>query len=346
MKEETLKQLISAEEKEKIGKNIPLGETPLWQYWEEFVSAYLEEGRSIVTVTKVRDTIKFIIKRIGFYTIEKCNNKKRFYDMLLKAKKYFKWSNVTVNSYRKNLSTYFRWLEDMEYIESNEVAKVRKSKEEINEQYTLEQSQINLLRAHLLKRRQTRLERWRNVFFMDLMTFTGARPCELLQLQCRDVEKRADSYKLILRGRKQKGRRRYYALPSNIRDSYEMYMKIRQDVGREELNLFVSQSKRTGWTNKGLQGLCKNLSKELGFRVISYGIRRFVATKLYLQGLSLEKIADYLGHTRTSTTKKYIARQCALTKECGEVMTNILFEKSKRELEAENEENEENEDLG
>jgi site-specific recombinase XerD len=320
MKQATLLQLLPQEELSKFGTSLLKGDTPLWKYWGEFVESYLAEGRSEVTVSGVRDALGIVLRHMGLYSIEQCNNRKILYDALHRVQASLNYSNSSLNSYRGKIGTYFRWLEDMAYIESNEVKRVRKSKDEINEQYTLSHEQVQALRLHMVSRRQTKLDRWRNVLFVDLMIFTGARPCELLQLQCRDIVKDGSGYKLIIQGRKQKGRPRPYYLPSHIRDTYEMYVKVRQDLNREESNLFISQSKRTGWTEKGMRGIFKRLSKELGFKVIGYSMRRYTATKLYSEGMSLENIANYLGHTRISTTKRYIERSCFLTEACGAVM--------------------------
>lgn len=325
MKEETLKQLIPAEEQYKLEARIAKGKTPLWEHWEEFVTHYLREGKSEVTINSVRSILRSIIRNLKIQTIEDCNNPTFLREALYQAKEQRNWANTTLNSHRKNINTYFLWLEDMEYIDENKIKKIRKCKEDYPEQYTLDDEKLEKLRLQLSTRRQTRLERWRNVLFFEIMSFTGARPCEMLQIQCRDLKKdKNHTYKLVIKGRKQKGRKRYYRLPTYIRDTLEIYYSVRQDLNREEELLFVSHSKRTGWTGKGLQKLCQRLSQELGFRVNSYAIRRFVATKLNEKHQSLEHIAEYLGHTRTSTTKRYIERSCILTDECSETMGNIL----------------------
>lgn len=300
-------------------------QTPLWQYWDEFVDCYLQEGKSEVTVKSVRATLKLLIEHCALYSIEECNTPKVLYEALHEAKNERNWSNVTLNSYRKNLNTYFRWLEDMEYIEVNKISKVRKCKEEINEQLTLNSEQIELVRLKLRDRRDQRLTRWRSVLFIDLMILTGARPCELLNVQCRDIRPMSDgSYQLVIHGKKQKGRMRYYRLASAARDTYEMYLSVRQAVGREEPNLFVSQSKRTGWTDKGMRKLFSRLSREVGFKVTAYSIRRYVATKLRAEGVDLHDIKNHLGHTRVTTTQRYIERSCALTDVGTEVMGKLL----------------------
>ncbi|MBI5753669.1 site-specific integrase [Candidatus Peregrinibacteria bacterium] len=174
--------------------------------------------------------------------------------------------------------------------------------------------------ARVHDRRQTRLQRLRNIFFIDLLRFTGARPCELLDIQMKDIALEGNTYKLVIRGKKQKGRNRYYHLPSHLRDSYESYVHHRSLSRQNETALFISTSKQGNWTQKGMRGLFRALSKELGFKVIAYGFRRYVATTLNTRGLSMKDIGHFLGHSRASTTERYIERSCALT----DMGTNIM----------------------
>jgi integrase/recombinase XerD len=304
--------------------HVPLGMTPLWNYWNEFVLHYLREGKSEVTIKSVRDVLRFFVRQLKILTIEDCNNPDILREALFKAKEERNWSNNTLNTYRKNVNTYFLWLLDMEYIEENKIKKVRKCKEVQNEQLTLTEEQVSTVRKRIADRRQTRLERWRNILFFDILILTGARPCELEAMQIRDIQDEGNGYKIVIQGRKQKGRKRFYTLPSSIRDTYEMYISVRQDLGREESCLFSSQSKRTGFGYKGISKLLQKLSEEVGFRITAYSIRRFVATRLYLNNVSLKDTQQHLGHTRPSTTMRYIEHTCALTDRGVEVMGEMF----------------------
>jgi site-specific recombinase XerD len=298
--------------------------TPLFHYWKEFERHYLREGKSEETIRNVRDVLRFISSKLGIDTIEACNTPKILREALFNAKEERNWTYVTFNSYVKNIKTYFIWLEAMEYVEQNKIRKIRKCKEELNEQYVYSDEQVKLILSHIKTRRQTRLQRHRNDFFVGLLSLTGARLCEILQLQVIDIQKFRDTYKVIIRGRKQKGRLRYYPFSSWLRDSYETYMRTRLNLRQDETNLFISSSRRTGWTQKGTRALFKRLSKELGFRVIAHAFRRYVATKLHREGYSLEYIANYLGHTRITTTQRYIERSCLLTDRGVDAMGKIL----------------------
>lgn len=297
---------------------------PLWEHWEEFVKHHLREDKSKVTISNVRSALKFLIAHTGILTLEDCNTPSILREALFLQKEKRNWSSSTLNTYRKNINTYFRWLEDMEYVSENKIMKVRKCREVPNEQRVLSEEEMYKVRNQITTRRQTRLERWRNLLLFDMLVLTGARPCELQQMQIRDIQADKNGYVIAIQGSKQKGYKRYYRMPSSLRDVYEMYLGVRQQLQRGELSLFASQSKRSGFKYKGLNGLFKRVSREVGFSVTAYSIRRFVATNLYLKGVPLKDIQQHLGHTRLTTTMRYVERTCALTDRGTDEMAKLI----------------------
>lgn len=282
-------------------------------YWDDFVDASLEKGRSPETMKNVNDALNVLERHLGITTIEECNDPASLDTKLIAFKKSRGFSRTTFNSYLKNVNTYFIWLKSRRHINENFVSGISRAAEEQKEQPTLSYEQVQRILGQLSTRRQTRLERLRNIFFIDLLRFTGARPCELLNLLIKDIQEGPNGVILTIRGKKQKGKPRRYRLLSYVRDSYENYMSYRAQSGREETNLFISQSKKTGWTVKGMRGLFKRLSKELGFKVTAYAFRRFVATTLCTSGASPQAIMNHLGHQRFSTTRRYIENTSDLT---------------------------------
>ena len=324
MKEQTLYNLFPEEEFLEYTSEAQKKEgTPLWEYWKEFVTKYLRTGKSQNTVKNVRDTLRFIIRNIKLLTFEELNNTDLFEEAYYKVTQERKISNVTYNTYLKNLNTYTMWLKKKKLISENNIPNVDKHTEEINEQYTLTKDRVKEIVAHVHERRQTRLQRLRNVFFIDLIRFTGARPCELLNLECISIREEKGTYILVIQGRKQKGRLRYYRFPSWLRDSYDAYMDYRATIRPDETFVFISSSKQGRWTEKGMRGLFRKLSEELGYKVTAYAFRRFVATYLNEQGKDLKHIQNYLGHSRVTTTQRYIERSCSLTDICANTMGNI-----------------------
>lgn len=317
--------LLSQQELEELIPKLPEKETPLWLYWSEFVEKYLRTGKSEVTVKGVKDGLLFAIRKLGILTIEQLNNPRITEEALHEYKKKIGIRNSTFNSYRKNFNTFCIWLEKMEYIKENRIMKITKCKEEQREHLTFSKEQVKRITAEIHDRKQTKLERLRNTFFIDLIKLTGARPCELLSLRFQDIVAEGCEYKLILQGKKQKGRIRVYPLLSAVKGSFEAYRDYRYQIKRYEEKFFISSSRRTGWTYEGVKKLFAKLSKEVGFETQPYGFRRYVTTELYKAGQPLDKIRDYMGHTRIATTIRYIERSCSLTEACAAEMGRIGF---------------------
>lgn len=300
--------------------------TPLFHYWDEFTLKYGRQGKSEYTIRNAKSALIFISRHLNINTIEECNNHLTLEDKLYEAKGKYNWKGTTFNTYLKNIKTYFIWLEKNDYIQDNKLKKIGRCKERYEEQHVLFENDIKLIVGQLHTRRQTKFERVRNVFFIDMLRLTGARPCELLSMKVGDVRAQKGTFQVLINGRKQKGRARYYNMPSWARDSYIAYRDYRallQDRKDEE-SLFLSSSKKTGWTQKGMRNLFRRLSEELGLRVTAYAFRRFIATQLNDKGMLIDKIQDYLGHTRASTTKCYIARTGRLTQDGVDVLGDMF----------------------
>ena len=195
--------LFQKQEFDILNQNYTTG-TPLWKHWDEFQIKYLRTGKSEATISNVRDVLRFIIRNTKILTIEDCNNSRLLEDKLFEIKGLRNHSNTTYNSILKNLTTYFIWLEKQEYIEKNNIRKVLRCKEEQREQLTLGMDQVRTIVGQIHTRRQSELQRTRNSLFIDILRSTGARPCELLNIQIGDIKSDGESYKLVIKGKKQK----------------------------------------------------------------------------------------------------------------------------------------------
>jgi len=126
-------------------------------------------------------------------------------------------------------------------------------------------------------------------------------------------------------GAKRKGKPRLFPLPAAIGDSLEMYLTIRSRYRENEEKLFVSSSRRTGWTRQGMRKLLQKLSKELGFKITQYGLRRYVSTSLRKVKKSYDDIGDYMGQKRRETIQRYFGESEELTRDCADVMSRLNF---------------------
>jgi site-specific recombinase XerD len=320
-----LSQLLPQEELSLLVQKCPTGETPLWQYWEEFVEMFLSANKSHRTIENVRESLCLFLRYSCLWTL------KSWSDVLLVEKEIKRlqqekhWTNDTRWTYVKNINTYFRYLERKRHITENPIKRLEKVAIESREQYTLSLDRAKAVLGHIGTRKDTSFGRLRNSLFFKILFLTGARPIELLHLTLDSFSENRS--KIKIQGAKQKGRPRYYTMPQYIKENLLAYVQKVSYLSRQiELSkyLFLSSSKRTGWTMKGLNKLCQRLSKELEFKVNCYAFRRMVATKLYSENIDLRDIQQHLGHTRLTTTMRYIERSAGLTEKGTQVMGQLL----------------------
>lgn len=316
-----LTELLPTEEIVELEKLISKHEVALWAYWKEFVTQNKRLGKSEKTVESVRNGIRILIRYGQIYSIQKANSPKLMTEVTLRLRESRGVSASTRNTYIKNLNTYFIWLEKNEYIAENKVKKIEKSPETFVEQNCLTAEQIERVFSHLHTRRfSSELERLRSLLYVSVLKHTGARPCELLSMNKNSIYKDKGQWRIKVEGRKLKGRVRYYDCPQFIVHNFEIYLSTREKYSRNESSLFISSSSFNGWTISGVHSFFKKISGELGFQVSSYAFRRFVATYLDAQGIDKVHIARHLGHTRITTTERYIARSGSLTQKTSAAM--------------------------
>lgn len=106
-------------------------------------------------------------------------------DTFLRMKAARNWSNVTYNSYRKSLLSYFQALADADLVPRNPLRKVRKCPEAPKDQPKLDKAQLRPLFRELATYRSgvSYLLHYRNYLFFLLAYYTGARPVEILDLK-------------------------------------------------------------------------------------------------------------------------------------------------------------------
>lgn len=317
--------LIPDAERKYYALQVKPGNTPLWEYWTQFVMDWFFEGKSERSLLATRDSLRFLMRKCEIYSIETCNSVQTL-GFSLKIKSIERrWSSMTFNSYRKRINSYFIWLEDLDIIEENKVKKIRTRKEPLKEQPTLNENQARIVLSKTLTSGKTRLQRTRNTFFIGLLLQTGIRPVEAENIKLDDLHRNGESFTIIIKGRKQKGRVRRYTIQGWLLDHLQSYLKERTRLNRTEEHLFVSLSKKeTGLTYKGINALFKKLSKELGFPVSAYRIRRYVATSLERNGADIYDIMSHLGHTRISTTRRYIESSASQTKRGVNILSELL----------------------
>lgn len=313
--------LLPPEEIKTKTKQLPQNHTPLWKHWQTFISRQLALGKSPISLKSVRDGIRTLLRHTSLCSIEHANDRCLVSDLLYDLRQKRNFSAITRNTYLKNLNSYLIWLEKRNIIDTNHLRKAEKATEPIREQPCQTKREIEQVLHYIRTRKyQIPLGRYRDLLLVWLLSFTGARTCELINMHVDDCYQTKKGWQIRVCGRKQKARVRYFSCPQHIQEIYSRYMDIRLEQGIHCPTLFVSLKSKSPWTAEGAKKLFCRIERATGIKFSGHRVRRFVATRLNEEGFNIKEISRYLGHQRTSTTELYIARTGALTEMCAKLM--------------------------
>ncbi len=152
--------------------------------------------------------------------------------------------------------------------------------------------------------------RLRDRALVELLYGTGIRIGELVALDVRDLELRAQEIRVLGKGRKE----RVVPIPEQARRALAAWVEIRRHPGLLGEPLFISLRTRRDAEPRRLAArearriLAERATHaDLGEHVHPHRLRHSYATHLLDMGADLREIQELLGHTSLSTTQKYTA---------------------------------------
>lgn len=259
-------------------------------YLELFVSAKRVEGcteRTIhyyrVTIENMLDKIEVPVRRI---TTEILRN------YLTEYQTKNNCSKVTIDNIRRNLSSFFSWLEDEDYIIKSPIRRIHKVKTGTVVKETLSDEQIEQLRdgCHCI----------RDLAIIDLLYSTGMRVGELCNLDIEDIN--FNERECIVYGKGNKERRVYFDAKAKLH--LKRYLEQRNDSNSA---LFVSLDMPADRLSiHAVEHRLRMLGRELNInKVHPHKFRRSMATKAIDKGMPIEQVQKLLGHQQIDTTMHY-----------------------------------------
>lgn len=259
-------------------------------YLELFVSAKRVEGcteRTIeyyrVTIKKMLDEVDVPVRRITTEIIR---------EYLTAYQNKNNCSKVTIDNVRRNLSSFFSWLEDEDHIIKSPIRRIHKVKTGTVVRETLSDEHIELLRdgCHCS----------RDLAIIDLLYSTGMRVGELCNLDRDDIN--FNERECIVYGKGNKERRVYFDAKAKLH--LKKYLERRTDSNPA---LFVSlDSPYERLSIHAVEHRLRMLGKELDInKVHPHKFRRSMATKAIDKGMPIEQVQKLLGHQQIDTTMHY-----------------------------------------
>lgn len=260
------------------------------EYVKLFLDAKKIEGCSDRTLKYYRVTVEHMLRQI-LSPIRKITTEEiRAY--LVDYQKINNCSKVTVDNIRRNISSFFSWLEEEDYILKSPMKRIHKIKTKTVVKNTISDEDIEKLRDHC--------SNIRDLAMIDLLYSTGMRVGELVNLNIDNVD--MEQRECIVYGKGDKERKVYFDAKAKIH--LQNYLNSRSDTNPA---LFVTlDAPHERLKISGVEIRIRELGRKLGLeRVHPHKFRRTMATRAIDKGMPIEQVQKILGHSQIDTTMQY-----------------------------------------
>lgn len=261
---------------------------------EEFLSLFLAakrlEGCSENTLVIYGNTVELMFSCIDCHVTQISTAQLRVF--LAEHKEKHGCSHVTIDNYRRYLTSFFKWLEEEGIILKSPIARIKKVKtpKKIKKVYS-EQMIEQILEG---------CKSLRDKALICFLSSSGARVSEVVRLNIDDIN--FEERECIVFGKGAKERPVYF--DSQTGAYLKDYLNSRDD---DNPALFVTDRKPFKRLQKGgIEIVCREIGYrlELG-RVHPHGFRRSMATRAISKGMPVEQVQTLLGHENLNTTMIY-----------------------------------------
>lgn len=260
------------------------------EFMEMFLTAKKIEGcseRTIkyyrVTTIHLLDYLKEPIRKVTTETMRQ---------YLVDYQKINNCGKTTIDNIRRNISSFFSWLEEEDYILKSPMRRIHKIKTKKKVKNIISDEEIEKLRDSCDNIRDTAM--------VDLLYSTGIRVGELVRLNRKDIN--FSERECVVFGKGDKERKVYFDAKAKIH--LEKYLQSRTDTNPA---LFVTLDKPHDRLKiSGVEIRLRQLGKKLKIeKVHPHKFRRTMATRAIDKGMPIEQVQKILGHSQIDTTMQY-----------------------------------------
>ena len=271
-------------------KNVSPEDSSNTELITRFISAKKVEGCSARTLQYYETTIIHAVSDIGKSILLIDTDDLRNY--LSNYQEQRSSSKSTIDNIRRILSSFYAWLEDEDIVIKSPVRRIHKVKSGSVVKDTFSDEELERIRDNC--------DNIRDLAMIDLLSSTGMRVGELVNLNRGDVD--LNQRECIVLGKGDKQRVVYFDARTKLH--LEEYLSERTDSNE---SLFVSLNKPHSRLSIG--GIESRI-KSIGIRsclddVHPHKFRRTMATQAIDKGMPIEQVQKLLGHVRIDTTLQY-----------------------------------------
>lgn len=201
-------------------------------------------------------------------------------------------SNATVDNIRRNISSFFSWMEEEDYILKSPMHRIHKirTKKQVKE----------IINDEAIEKLRDACPCIRDLAIIDLLYSTGIRVGELVNLNISDINFEERECKVFGKGDKE--RRVYFDAKAKLH--LQAYLSTRND---DNPALFVSLDEPFDRLKiSGVETRLRRLGRSLNLdKIHPHKFRRTMATRAIDKGMPVEQVQKILGHSQIDTTMKY-----------------------------------------
>lgn len=210
-----MKKLQEVLIKELSENELERSQVPNEKYMELYLAAKKIEGCSVRTIQYYEVTIRHFLKHIPTVIRKITTDEIRAY--LVNYQKINNCSKVTLDNIRRNLSSFFSWLEEEDYLLKSPMRRIHKIRTKKVVKEIISDEAIEIIRDSCTEPRDLAL--------IDLLYSTGIRVGELVRLDIADLD--LEKRECVVYGKGDKERRVYFDAKTKIH--LQKYLDSRTD---------------------------------------------------------------------------------------------------------------------
>lgn len=201
-------------------------------------------------------------------------------------------SNATVDNVRRNISSFFSWMEEEDHILKSPMRRIHKIRVKKQVKEVISDEAIERLRDNCAC--------MRDLAMIDLLYSTGIRVGELVRLNRADIN--FEERECIVFGKGDKERPVYFDAKAKLH--LLAYLNERSDGNPA---LFVTlDAPHARLKISGVEIRLRALGRKLNIeRIHPHKFRRTMATRAIDKGMPIEQVQKILGHSQIDTTMRY-----------------------------------------
>ena len=260
------------------------------EYLALFLDAKSIEGCSKRTLDYYRRTIQHLLNKTTTPVRKISTDEIRTY--LVDYQKKNNCGKATIDNIRRNLSSFFSWLEEEDYILKSPMRRIHKIRVRTVVKEVISDEAIERMRDECKEKR--------DLAIIDLLYSTGIRVGELVNMNLTDID--FEGRECTVFGKGDKERKVYFDAKAKIH--LKNYIDSRDDNNPA---LFVSlDAPHNRLQISGVEIRLRNLGRSLNLNKIHpHKFRRSMATRAIDKGMPIEQVQKILGHSQIDTTMQY-----------------------------------------